>query len=135
MDSIDNKTRKTGKSRKYYALIGLFILTIAVVHFAMQLTFIQKENLRSVETAVETTQEVDTAPPVKQYIEIEPEQYEVKKIEIITIPEKVKPAPRVQKESAAPAAPAPVRKIARKKDSGETRAERLRRAERLLTGV
>lgn len=121
------------KSGKYYALIGLFIMTIAIAHFSLQMNFIQKENLESVETAVGKEKnfktEVEKNSPDKQLIEIAPEQYEVKKVEVITIPEIVKPAPRQRKETV------PVPKPVRKKEVRETRAERLRRAERILTGV
>lgn len=120
-------------SSKYYVLIGLFIMTIAVTHFALQINFIQKEKLETIETAVEVERNIqpEIKTLAKPVIEIEPEQYEVKKVEVITIPEFVKPAPRRQKE----AAPAPVKSVRKKKEIHETRAERLRRAERILTGV
>lgn len=121
------------KSKKYYAMIGMFIMTIAVVHFALQMIFIQKENLETVKSAVEIENNFETAveikSPAKQIIEIEPEQVEVNKVEVITIPEFVKPAPRQRKETV------PATKPVKKKEVRETRAERLRRAERLLTGV
>lgn len=108
-------------------------MTIAVAHFALQMIFIQKENLQAVETAVEVDKNiepnVERNSPVKQVIEIEPEQVEVKKVEVITIREYVKPAPR-QRTEAVPA-PKPVRK----KEVRNNRSERLRRAERILTGV
>jgi hypothetical protein len=108
-------------------------MTIAVTHFALQMNFIQKENLQSVETAVGIEKnfetEVEKNSPAKQIIEIAPEQVEVKKVEVITLPEYVKPAPRQRKETVP--APKPVKK----KEVRETRAERLRRAERILTGV
>lgn len=136
--------RKNGKKSlfkkpgKYYALTGLFILTIAFVHFSMQLSFIQKENLRTIETANEI--EIKPVSPVKQVveiapehqvIEIPPEQIEVEKVTVIKIPEiVVKPEPRIQKKTAPP-----VRKTYKNREVPETRAERLRRAERILTGV
>ncbi|CAN5874899.1 hypothetical protein BH20ACI4_BH20ACI4_09520 [soil metagenome] len=133
MKYTSDKKSLLKKSGKYYALIGLFIMTIAVAHFSLQMNFIQKENLQSVETAVGNGNnfktEVEKNSPAKQIIEIAPEQYEVKKVEVITIPEFIKPVPRQLKESIA--APKPVRK----KEVRETRAERLRRAERVLTGV
>jgi hypothetical protein len=106
-------------------------MTIAVVHFALQMIFIQKENLETVKSAVEIEHNFETAveknSPAKQIIEIEPEQYEVKKVEVIAIPEFVKPAPRHRKETV------PATKPVKKKEVRETRAERLRRAERILT--
>jgi outer membrane biosynthesis protein TonB len=133
MKNTSGKKSLFKKSGKYYVMIGLFIMTIAVAHFALQMIFIQKENLQAVETAVEVEKNIEPNieknSPVKQVVEIEPEQVEVKKVEVITIPEYVKPAPRQQKEAVH--APKPVRK----KEVRETRAERLRRAERILTGV
>lgn len=138
MNKTNGKSSLFGKSGKYYVLVGSLILIIAIVHFAMQISFIQKEtNLQSVETAVEKNTEI--APPFKQVIQIEPEQFEVKKIEVITIPETVKPAPRREKEIVP--AKTPIKTPSKKKSlpetkpDRETRAERLRRAERILTGV
>ena len=86
-----------GKSGKYYAIVGSIILMIAVTHFVMQMSFIQKENLRSVETEVEVDKviepKMENAVTTKQIIEIAPEIVEVKKVEVITIPEIVKAAP------------------------------------------
>ncbi len=133
MKNTNDKKSIFKKSGKYYVIIGLFIMTIAVTHFALQMNFIQKENLQSVETAVGIEKnfetEVEKNSPAKQIIEIAPEQVEVKKVEVITLPEYVKPAPRQRKETVP--APKPVKK----KEVRETRAERLRRAERILTGV
>lgn len=135
-----NKT--TGKSsilerisKNPYTIFGAIILAIGVSHFVLQISFIQKENLQSAETAAANKLEI--APPAKQTITIEPEQFEVKKIKIITIPEIVKPevvksVPSRHKESI------PARKPIRKKEVKEvreTRVARLRRAERMLTGV
>ena len=102
MDKTAEKPQRLKKSRKYYAIVGLFILAIAVVHFTMQITFIKEETQRSVETAIESDKVIEPHNrkrfPAKQVIEIEPEQVEVKKIEVITIPEVVKSTPRRQQE-------------------------------------
>ncbi|MEO6589303.1 MAG: hypothetical protein ABIP06_08365 [Pyrinomonadaceae bacterium] len=134
-----NGRKLFGKSGKYYALVGSFILLIAVTHFVMQLSFIQKENLRSVETAVEVDKviepKVDNAVTTKQIIEIAPELVEVKKVEVIIIPEVVKAAPRQSRE-IVPAVKISTRKksVRQPNQSDQSRDERLRRAERLLTG-
>lgn len=125
---------KSSPSKKYYAIIGAGILGIAFLHFGLQMIFIQNENLRSSEVAIET--ENKNIPPVKEnlpaekVIEIKPEQFSIKEIEIKKSPETLKAEPRRQKEFVAPE-----RKVFKKKEMPETRAIRLRRAERLLTGV
>lgn len=133
MENTKVKKSLLKKSGKYYVLLGLFIMTIAVVHFALQINFIQKEKLESIETAVEVEKniepEIETDAPENQVIGIQPEQYEVKKVEVIALPEYVKPEHRLQKETA------PAKPVRKKKEIPETRAARLRRAERILTGV
>lgn len=123
-------------SGKYYMLVGLFIMTIAVTHFALQINFIQKEKLESIETTVEVKNSVQPVierdSPVNQVIEIQPEQYEVKRVEVITIPEIVKRSPTRRQKAVVPAR---YNKPVKKKEVRETHAERLRRAERILTGV
>ena len=131
-----NKLNLLKKSGTYYPFIGLLILGIAVIHFSTQVFFIQTENLRS--EKIPTVSEVKNTLPAKNFIQIEPEQYEIEKIEqykiekikVITIPETVKTTPFHKKETIPQ-----VRKSIKKKEVIETRAERLRRAERLLTGV
>jgi hypothetical protein len=122
-------------------------LAIGISHFALQIFFIQKENLQAVETAIENQVEIEAeniienkienkaeiAPPAERIIRIEPEIFEVKKIKVITIPEIVKSVPRRQMK-IIPAREI-VKKPVRKKEIPETRAVRLRRAERILTGI
>ena len=99
------------------------ILAVAVVHFVVQLSFIQSEKLRSAESSDELT--VEIAPPETQIIDVKADEYEVRKVKVVTIPERVAPQSRRRAEVV------PVKgKIVR-----ETRAERLRRAERILTGI
>lgn len=122
-------------SKYPYTIIGAIILAIGVSHFVLQISYIQTENLQSAETAAANN--IEIAPPVKQIITIEPEQVEVKKIKVITIPETVKPEV-VKPVPIRPKESIPARKTVRKKEvkeARETRAERLRRAERILTGV
>ncbi len=124
-----------GRSGKYYALVGSVILLIAVTHFVLQMSFIQDENLRSVETAVETPAAVETpsesAPAVRQIIEIQPQQ-----VEVVKVPEYVKTvAPRREKETVPVKIPERKKVVRESKPERDARAARLRRAERLLTGV
>ena len=138
MDKIAEKPRMSKKSGKYYSIVGLFILAIAVVHFTMQITFIKEETLRSSESAVESDKviepQIENALPVNQLIEIAPEQVEVKKIAVVTLPEVVKSAPRTQKEIVPLNTPIRKKVVREGKTERQSRAERLRRAELLLTG-
>lgn len=131
-----NKSFALGKSRKYYLVVGTVILGIAVAHFGMQMIFIQKENLRSFEAAVETVDvpfsNVETDLPVEQTLEVSPEKLNAEKAGKIVVPE-AKAVPVRKKEIVVPE-PKPARKK-EVKEVRETRAERLRRAERFLTGV
>jgi hypothetical protein len=135
MNKTTGKTSILGRiSKRDYTIIGAVILAIGIVHFSLQVFFIQKENLQAVETAV-AENEPETAPviaaaPEKRVITIEPEQFEIKKIKIITLPEIVKAPPVRQKEFVRAG-----RSVKKKEVKRETRAERLRRAERILTGV
>lgn len=138
---MSNTKGKTffGKSGKYYALVGSVILLIAVGHFFMQMIFIQKETLRSVETEIKADKviepKMENVVMTKQIIEIAPEVVEIKKVEVITIPEIVKAAPRQSRE-IVPAIKASNRKksIRQMNQNDVSFNERLRRAERLLTG-
>lgn len=117
-------------SKNPYTIIGAIILAIGISHFVLQVSYIQNENLETIETAADNPDyQVKPQPPVGQVITIEPEQIDVKKIKIIKIPEIVKLPPRRPNETVSAGKPV------RKKEARETRAERLRRAERILTGV
>lgn len=128
-----NKSFALGKSKKYYLVVGTVILGIAVAHFGLQMIFIQKENLRSFEAAIETVDvpfsNVETNSPVEQTLEVSPEKVSTKKVGKIAVSE-VKTVPIRKKEVVVPEP-----KAIRKKEVRETRAERLRRTERFLTGV
>lgn len=130
----NKKPSNLKKSTKYYATIGAGILGIAFVHFGLQMTYIQKENLRSYESAVETNKievpQVEENIPAEQTVEIKPEQFAIKEIEVIKNPEITKTVPRRQAEPVAPE-----KRVVKQKEATETRTERIRRAEKILTGI
>jgi hypothetical protein len=99
-----------------------------VIHFVLQLSFIQTENLQVIETSVKNIKPVEQTVNTKEE-EFEVKEYKAKKINNITAPKTVKPVVRRQPETAPPRIP-PEKKVNR-----ESRAARLRRAEKLLTGV
>lgn len=114
----------------HYTIAGAAIFAIIVVHFVLQFTFIQSENFRSALTSI-------PPEPIKEKsVEIKTVNDEIKtnnepiKLDIVTIP-----------KTAASTFPPPQRKtlisqtIVKKKEPRESRAERLRRAEKILTGV
>jgi hypothetical protein len=117
-------------------------LAITVGHFVIQMSFIESENKNIAESLVkiqpiiapETTSQIDE--PV-----IENTDSEIKKSDVVLPPQPLK-SPKavkaekiVQKEPIRPTAPvAPKRTTPKKEFKNESKAERLRRAEMILTG-
>ena len=95
---------------------GAAISALIVLHFVSQFIFFQNENI-----SPKTENE--------QIVEIKPE-YEPAKPDVVIIPKSTAPIIAQPERKAAP-----FRKVAKKKPRGESKAERLRRAERLLTGA
>ena len=105
------------------------ILAIGVFHFAFQMSFIRSEvseNRPVIEVPPVNLEPVRTAP-----VETESADVEIRKINAELPPKRTR-AVR-QKQSAAFAAPS--KPQLKKREAVETRAVRLRRAERILTGV
>jgi hypothetical protein len=122
------KAYKIGKSYIRTTLLGAAIIAVVFSHFAVsQFNAFQSEKNSVVTEAIN-----------KQHVEIESE-FEAQKPEIFTITEEAVPvssnfAPEINR-------PTPKRvvikqtEIRKKETHRESKAERLRRAERLLTGV
>ena len=100
---------------------GAAISALIVLHFVSQFIFFQNENV----------QDENISPKIEngQIVEIKPE-YESAKPDVVTIPKPTAPIIAQPERKTAP-----FRKVAKKKQRGESKAERLRRAERLLTGA
>jgi type IV secretory pathway VirB10-like protein len=100
---------------------GAAISALIVLHFVSQFIFFQNENVQN-----------ENIPPKienEQIVEIKKE-YEPTKPDVVTT---LKPtAPIIAQPERKTV---PFRKVAKKKQRGESKAERLRRAERLLTGA
>ncbi len=115
------------------------ILVIGVLHFAFQISVIRPEvsdnragfevppvkveparmvtvEAVAVAPVVNESKQTETVAPQKTALRVKPRQTEVRQFEV-----------------APP--PAPSKPVVRKKETVESRAERLRRAERLLTGI
>jgi len=110
------------------AAIAAAIITIGILHFAFQVSFINSEI--SENRPVAEVPPVKTEPASSQIIEIPSNRFETENA-VKSAP--VKPAvPVVRKLQLEPA---PIKPQMKKKESFETSAERLRRVEKALTGV
>jgi hypothetical protein len=133
MNEAANKSFLKKLSDKRNILIFSGILAVAIVHSVVQLSFIQSETLRSAELTAQIDSlkfeesAVETKQSESQIVEIKPEEYKVRKVKVITIPEYVQPVARRQVETVAPPT--------KKKVVRETKTARLRRAEKILTGI
>ncbi|HEY8558910.1 MAG TPA: hypothetical protein VIL74_00805 [Pyrinomonadaceae bacterium] len=110
------------------AAIAAAIMAIGVLHFAFQMSIVRNEvgENRPLYQVPPVGTEPLTAPP----IESEPAPVEIKKIHAPLPP---KSSARAVRER--PIEPAPLKPRSKKKEAVDTRAARLRRAERILTGV
>lgn len=104
------------------------ILAVGVLHFAFQLSFIQLENNQNQRVA-EVPAKIEQL--LEQPVDNKPVEFKVKKADAV-IPEKS--APQVVRQRQFEAAPSKQPSV-KKKEAVESRAERLRRAEKLLTGI
>ena len=111
------------------AVLLAAILTIGVLHFALQMSFIRKE-VSKTRPAIEVPaiqMEPVAAPPVN----VQPAaDFDSKKMPARQPQKAVLPLKSRPQFDTAPAKMTPKRK-----EAGESRAARLRRAERLLTGI
>lgn len=99
------------------------ILAIGVLQFLYQLTIIKNEKTQITESPA-TIEKVS-----EQKSEIKPAEFEVKKVDAV-MPEKTAAPVRQRQTEIAPSKPQQ-----KKKEASEPRAERLRRAEKILTGI
>jgi serine/threonine protein kinase len=131
---LDNNSGKTQQRR--YKLAGAAICAMIVLHFFWQFSFIQSEKLRTAETAIKENL------PEKTVIEAEKDQprIELEKDESIETVDESKDSGDINSEKAIelPADNQAETKSAptdsKKKTTPESKNERLRRAEKLLTG-
>ena len=120
---------KADKTRKIYVrpfLIGATIFTVLILHFTVTQFFFYEEGVQDFSVNELT---------VEQPAIIKPEN-EAEKVEVINITDAVstpvKPEPKIE---ARREIEKETETVNRKKASRETRAERLRRVERILTGI
>jgi serine/threonine protein kinase len=131
---LDNSSGKTQQRR--YKVAGAAICAMIVLHFFWQFSFIQSEKLRTAETAIKESM------PEKTVMESEKDQprIELEKDESIQSVDELKNSGDINSEKAiqpsddtqAETKSAPT--DSKKKTTPESKNERLRRAEKLLTG-
>lgn len=115
-------------TRRNNTIAGAAILAVIVLHFVSQFVFFQSEKPAFKNEAIsQPIAEIKSENDSR--IEIETE-FEAKKPDVAEVPDAAV-SPTVQPE---PGTVAPSR-IVKKKETRETRAERLRRAEKFLTGI
>ena len=99
------------------------ILVIGILHFAFQLSVIQTEKKQVAENPVSIEQVRE------QPAETKPVEFKATKADVV-LPEK--PAPQIKQRQSETA---PSKPQFKKKEAIEPKAERLRRAEKILTGI
>lgn len=120
-----------GKSApRHYTIAGAAILAVIILHFVSQFIFFQSEKI-SPKTEAINHRSVEIEPEIEPIAEFTTESA-AKKPSPVRKPETVAPTVTVQPE-IKPAPPSRV--VIKKKEPRQSRAERLRRAEKLLTGV
>lgn len=122
--TTDNRTSFSKRIFKWRNAVAMAaILAVGVLHFVFQISFIETEKMHIAESPVKIERVGE------QTAETKPVEFSAKKIEVV-MPEKTAPAIRQRQSEVAPSKPQ-----FKKKDSVEPRAARLRRAEKLLTGI
>lgn len=116
-------------TQRHYTRAGAAIFAIIILHFVSQFIFFQDEKT-SPRTEAINHRSVEIEPEIEPIAEFQTESVAKKPSPAAKMPKVA--APVVQPElKPAPAA----RVVIKKKEPRESRAERLRRAEKLLTGV
>ena len=128
LDQNLNNTMANKKKGRRYKIVAA-ILAVFVLHFAWQIWFVQKENLRAVEDSLKNSQ-IEVLPVERQPKEDVPEikidlaeKIENEKVSKNSLPIKFSPPENKRPQTELKRNPA-----------RESKSERLRRAEKLLTG-
>jgi serine/threonine protein kinase len=123
------------QTEKHYNKAWVTIVAIVVLHFVLQFTFIQSENYQNTLSLTEAEQishqNAVVSPeqkPRKPEVVKDPELF--KEPSIVTMPDVLK-----TETAPPPRRVVPARSVIRDREPRETKAQRLRRAERILTGI
>ena len=134
--AIEKKSFFRKFSKKHHLLIGAGILAVMIVHFAIQTAFIQSEKLRSVESAMQSEKvnfnKIVVEETFVPAIEIEDEDFQAQTVNDVKVTKSVQPIPRRQEK--VDATPTTNKKKSLRETKKASKAERLRRAEQILTG-
>lgn len=121
--------------QKSHAMAAAIIFAVIVLHFASQFIFFQNEDNRTANISPETISfNVEPAAGTVGNVEITPDE-EAENIKIAVVPKPVQNAAVKTETEIAPSRTASPRLTMKKKEIRESKAERLRRAEKLLTGI
>lgn len=129
-------------SKNKYAIIIPIILAVAVGNFVIQMPFISDKTVQNISLSAENEPVIEPKNPPTQspIIENDSSQPEVAKSDEVVSP-KISESPKdsqvvkvVQKDSRRQSETKPVRNSLKKEAKDDSKAERLRRAEKLLTG-
>lgn len=117
----------------HYTIAGAAIFAIIVLHFVFQFAFIQRENFRSALISIQPEPLKEKSVEIRieensSKLDVNTNKADENKSKIDTISSSETVAPQ-QSEIV------PSKTVVKKKETRETRAERLRRAEKVLTGV
>ena len=115
-------------------LISAAIFTVCVIHFVSQITFFQKENTLTKQDSpqIKNQQSMKTKTQNPQILETEKQYEAINEAKTLDTETKVdKDVPGIPPKTKI----VPSRVGMKKQERRESRAERLRRAERILTGV
>jgi DNA-binding response OmpR family regulator len=128
------QTDNVNKSGIRPLLISGAIFTVCVIHFISQITFFQRENILTKEDfpRTENQQSVKTETRNQQSLKTEKQYEAINDAKTLDIETKIG---KVASDVAPKTKIVPSRIGMKKQERRESRAERLRRAERILTGV
>jgi hypothetical protein len=125
--------KKTTKKHQTTAIIAIF--SLIVLHFVSQFFFfgagsstIENSSV-SVEPVAIENQQIAEVKIEKETAEVKVKK-EIKDLDVVTTPKTIEPIAKPQPKAATLSRP-----LVKRKEPRETRAERLRRVERSLTGI
>lgn len=142
MNKTNSQASFTKKvSKKKNVIIILVILAIMVGHFLTQMSFIEGENKRIVESLAKTEPMIEPNIPAQPQIdEDKPQELQVERTDVLLSPKPLEssrntqPVKIAQKESSRQSQTAPIQNPLKKEVKRDPKAERLRHAEKILTG-
>ena len=125
--------------------ILLVILAIMVGHFAFQMSFIESQNKDAIESAAKTEPVVEQKTQIEKIVKIEVaennlQKNQIKEPDVVVSSEprdfgkKSQPTKVVQKDRQPQIRLEPIKIALKKEPKTPAKSERLRRAEKLLTG-